>query len=354
MQIQKISVQHLRSYNLFTTELDSNITLILGDNGTGKTTLLEAIYFLLQGTTFRGKDFDVISHKEKRTTFLLKTTDEDIRRCTLDVTSDGKCKKVFTLGDKTTSRLLKNNRYPVILFEPEELRLISSSPEKRRGFFDGILSRLDSEYASNISRYKRTLLQRNELLKKREELDVKVWNDHLFAWDLNFSELATKIYHRRQELINLVNENLSEIYSSIAENKNTIKVQYATEVNEKSYQQNLFKTLENSRVADSYRGYTTSGIHRDDFLVYLNSHLASQTASRGEMRTTMLSFKLLEIELQKQITGKNPIILMDDVFSELDSRREQKLINQLSKYQTIITATDVRETLLVDAKIINL
>lgn len=354
MPIREIRVSHVRSYELFSTQLDPGITLILGRNGTGKTTLLESVHLLLMGTSFRGRDRDMIAHDSTRADMLLIDGTSAERRASLQLASDDKVKKSFRIDAKTTARLPTQYRRPVVLFEPDELRLLSSSPERRRQFFDRLLARLYPSYASTLHRYQRILLQRNELLKHREDTPSSTWNDHLFIWDIKFAEAARQITEQRRDFILTSNQTLSNTYSRIAESDHTIHAVYHSPIPVDTYQQKLIDQLHHNRVSDSYRGYTTVGPHRDDFGIYIDSHLANETASRGEMRTIMLAYKLFEVELQNELTGHAPLILMDDVFSELDTRREQHLMHALSDYQTIITATDLRDELKINASLLTL
>lgn len=355
MTIREIRLENMRSYDLFSAQLNPGVSLILGRNGTGKTTLLEGLYYLAYGTSFRGRDRDMIAHSSTRTTLM---TIDDIgakRRASLQITGDDKIKKTFTVFDKTTARLPTKYRQPVVLFEPDELRLLSSSPDRRRRFFDGILTRLYPQYSTVLARYQRILLQRNELLKKREDFSQASWEDHLFTWDIKFAEAAAIIVDMRRNFAATSNTHLSRLYSAMADSDHHVNVSYISSiaVNE-SYQQKLLDQLQRNRTGDSYRGYTTSGPHRDDFSLFLDSHAASETASRGEMRTIMLAYKLLEVELQHELFDSPPLILMDDVFSELDVMRERQLMSALASYQTIITATDLRDELKINASIITL
>mgnify|MGYP006189019095 CR=1 FL=1 len=343
----------MRSHELFTVSLDRSLTLVLGQNGSGKTSLLEALYYGLRGTSFRGRDRDMIAHSSTRADLVL-VDDEGMRRASLQQLADDRIKKQFTIEDKTSARLPAKHRRPVVLFEPDELRLLSSSPERRRRFFDEILARLYPQYAVVLSRYQRTLLQRNELLKRREEIDQQAWEAHLFAWDIKFAELAREITRQRREFVVVANSHLSKIYSNIAGSQHHVVASYHSKISADNYEQTLLTRLHNERLADSYRGYTSVGPHRDDTLFTLDGHLATEVASRGEMRTIMLAIKLLEVELQKAITNQSPLILLDDVFSELDAARERQLMSQLSAYQTIITATDLRDELKSQATIISL
>lgn len=353
MPLREIRVSHVRSYDLFQTELDPGVTLALGRNGTGKTTLLEALYFLCLGTSFRGRDREMIAHDSTRADFLLLDDDGD-RRASLQLLPDEKIKKSFVVSDKMSARLPQKFRLPVVLFEPDELRLISSSPERRRRFFDTMIARLYPGYGTLLARYQRTLLQRNELLKRRDDMTTNAWDEHLFAWDIKFAELASHIVSQRRSFVATSNQRLSRLYSQLAEADHTLHATYHSSLPSDTYQQALLGWLHHQRIADSHRGFTSAGPHRDDILLHLDGHPASDIASRGEMRSIMLAYKLLEIELQNEAFDRSPLVLLDDVFSELDARREQHLMHALSNYQTIITATDLRDELKINASIITL
>ena len=354
MTIRELRVANLRSYELFSAQFDPHVTVIIGRNGTGKTSLLEGIYYLMQGTSFRGRDRDMIAHTSTRTDLVLISSNEDRRAASLQITPENQIKKSFTIRERTTARIPAAQRRPVVLFEPDELRLLTSSPERRRRFFDGILSRLYPQYSTVVNRYARTLMQRNELLKRREELPGTSWDDQLFVWDMKLAELALEITRQRREFVVVSNSQMSERYSRLAEAEHHVTMSYHSTLPDEHYQQRLLDRLTAERVADSYRGHTSVGPHRDDFLILLDGHLASEIASRGELRSIMLAYKLLEVDLQREISGHLPLILLDDVFSELDIRREAMLMEALKDHQTIITATDLRDELKIDATILTL
>lgn len=354
MIISEIRLKDVRCYELFSAGLDPELTILIGRNGTGKTTVLEGIYYLSQGTSFRGRDREMIAHDSSRSELALTLANTETRRSSLQQTAEDTIKKTFIVDGKITQRLPARYRLPVVLFEPDELRLISSSPERRRKFFDGILCRLYPAYSTVLSRYQRTLLQRNELLKRRDEMPSKNWEDQLFVWDLKLAELALEITRQRREFVVTSNSQLSRIYSKMAGGSHRVMVSYNSSVGDDNYQQRLLNRLHADAKADSYKGYTGVGPHRDDFIVTLDGHLASETASRGEMRTIMLAYKLLEVDLQRDIYDEPPLILFDDVFSELDVVRENRLMEALAGHQTIITATDLRDDLKSQSTVINL
>lgn len=342
MIVEEIRVRGLRPYEMFSAKFSDKLTIITGKNGTGKTTLLEALYYMAQGTSFRGRDRDMISHDSTRTDILLIDREKIERRASLQLTSDDKIKKAFLINSKTSLRMLSTHKQPVVLFEPDELRLISSSPDRRRKFFDSFLARLYPEYSMVINRYQRVLAQRNELLKQRENIAGDSWNNQIFVWDIKLADLATTIVNMRREFVIISNSKLSQIYSKLANTTHHIALSYISNISSDNYKQSLLNHLSKTHLQDSYRGYTSTGPHRDDFIIQLDGHNASETASRGEMRTIMLAYKLLEVKLQQEIYDSPPLILMDDVFSELDISRENQLTTSLRDYQTIVTTTDSR------------
>jgi DNA replication and repair protein RecF len=307
----------------------------------------------MRGTSFRGRDRDVIAHNKDVATLKLSFSDNSERRVKLRADGE-KVVKEFTIDDRTSARLPIAKRLPVVLFEPDELRLLSSSPQRRRQFIDDVLSRLYPTYGTLLNRYTRTLMQRNELLKQREQMSESAWDNHLFAWDIKFAELAEAIVTKRREFIRISNERLSALYSEMADASHEVTVNYSDHTPSDQYKQACLKRLSSGRHADALRGFTSVGPHRDDILIDLDGHPANETASRGEMRTIMLAYKLLEVALQEELSGLRPLILMDDVFSELDVVRERHLMKALNDYQTIITATDLRDELKVNASTVRL
>lgn len=297
----------------------------------------------------------MIAHDSDKTEFKLEFKDQPTRRLSIASGPDGKTVKQFTYDGSSAARLPAKHRLPVVLFEPDELRLLTSSPQRRRDFIDGIIARLSPTYATVLSRFSRALLQRNELLKQHDNMNQNDWQNHLFAWDVKFAELSSSIIKARINFITHSNDHLSRLYSDLAGGNHSVKAKYISPFSDTAtLEQSILHKLETSRTFDSMRGYTSVGPHRDDIELDLDDHPAASVASRGELRTIMLAFKLLEVELQEHHTGKKPLILLDDVFSELDSTREQKLMQSLEKYQTIITATDLRDELKVNATIIAL
>lgn len=340
MTISKIKLYNFRSYDLFETALGQSGTVIVGPNGTGKTNLLEAVYVALRGASFRGSLGDCMRHQAAQTIVHVESPNQT-RRVQLLRNPDDKVAKEFIIDDSRSKLLARKHRLPVVLFEPNELRLISSSPSHRRDFLDGLLSRLSPHYDTNLRAFHRTLLQRNELLKHHDE-DTAAWRDHLFAWDIKFVQSAQAIAHARAHFLYQHEARLGGLYASLAGQQAPFAVEYIPSVPLERYEQSLLDRLQRARDYEVATGHTSAGPHREDFLISLHAKPAIKVASRGEMRTIMLAFKLLELELQTEQSSVRPLILMDDVFSELDATREKLLQETISHHQFIITTTDAR------------
>lgn len=340
MLISKIKLHNFRSYELFEVDFSPHGNILIGPNGIGKTNLLEAVYLALQGNSFRGSTGDCIRLECPVATILLETNHETRR---VQLQKDGeRASRLFTIDSIKSKVLTQKQRRAVVLFEPNELRLITSSPTRRRDFLDGLLSRLDPQFAQTLRRFNRTLLQRNELLKSQNP-DSHSWRNNLFAWNIKFVELAQKIAEYRANFLYQNEPQLQNLYASLAGQTTALSIEYLPSVPLDNYQQLLINRLDRSLSYELATGHTSAGPQREDFMISLHGQPAIKIASRGEMRTIMLAFKLLELELQTKISGDYPLILLDDVFSELDQTREQLLQKAIKDHQSILTTTDSRQ-----------
>lgn len=341
MRFLSLHLQDIRSYSLFDVTLSDGVTVVAGPNGSGKTNLLEAIYVLAHGSSFRGRDRELVAYDKPYGVIKAVMEDMSERRVSLAVKADSKIAKEFTIGGSKRQRLSYSQRLPVVLFDPEGLRALSSSPARRRDFLDDVLGRLTPQYSTTLHRYERALLQRNELLKRQSTLIQTTWRDQLFVWDVKLAELAEQLVEARIRLLTHYNERLSDVYSGLADTVTKVEATYRTfHYQPASYRQTFFAKLQQSAPHDALRGFTSVGPQRDDFEMSINGHPALEVASRGEMRTIMLACKLIETKLIEETRQSAPLLLLDDVFSELDATRRQKLTSTLSNYQTIITTTD--------------
>ena len=328
MIIKSIKLFNFRNHSEYTLLCDNETSLIIGENGSGKTSVLEAIYILTRGKSFRATDQEIIKHGEDFYRIEIEYTNGKKNI----VTYNGNNKTFIT--DKKHRRLPKKNKYPVILFQPSDLNLISHSPSRRRDYFDHIFSQFDEKYSEDLLKYEKALKQRNELLKSDN-----FTKDSIFSWNILLAKYGIDLYSFRSKFIQEINSRINDIYHSIAENNDNIKIIYKTEVTNND-DNSYLKTLENNLIKDIHLGHTSFGIHRDDYIFEFNNKIADGSASRGESRSIILALKFIEAELIYQKTNLKPIILLDDVFSELDESRRKCLVKNFKNNQVIITSVE--------------
>ncbi|HVI68833.1 MAG TPA: DNA replication/repair protein RecF [Magnetospirillaceae bacterium] len=332
-----LELHHFRSYTEHTTTFEPGVNVIVGPNGSGKTNLLEALYVLSHGTSFRGIDRDMVSHGNDW--FRLQAVYNGLERTlTCKLESPSVVDKQFTLDGVKRARLSHTQRVPVVLFEPEHLRLLRDAPSQRRDYLDTLLIKLQTDYSWLKHQFERVLLQRNNVLKRRLPPDVR--DDQLFAWDISFADLAEQIASRRRELVTLIDTRMSAVYSKIAQAQHAVQVRYEQKIFGEDYRATLLAALQATVQHDSDRGFTTVGPHRDELVVLLDGVPALAAASRGEMRSLLLALKIIELELVAEQSETTPLLLLDDVFSELDTSRRRALASLAQDYQTLITTTD--------------
>ncbi|MCA9350759.1 DNA replication and repair protein RecF [Candidatus Saccharibacteria bacterium] len=331
--ISSLRLQNFRSYNDFAVELSSGVNIIIGPNASGKTNLLESVLLVSGVKSYRASAGDVISFGAEWARIDCQI---DGGSRILKITNAGdKLSKVYELNTKSKKRLNFEDKLPLVLFEPEHMRLLTGSPELRRTFLDELLTETSPSYSKELNGYKRALMQRNKLLKSNYQD-----SDQLFVWNIRLSELAGQIVSARLTAINDINEQITDIYSQISDKKTAIKLSYLSKINLKNYQSDMLRQLEKNTELDFLRGFTGVGPHREDVAVDIRNQPASVAASRGETRTLVLSLKVIEKQFLEAARGAKPIILLDDVFSELDGSRRKSLTKYLDDYQTIITTTD--------------
>lgn len=335
--INNLRLQNFRSYDDRYFDLKSGVNVIVGPNASGKTNLLEAALVVARGGSYRAHDselvgfgapwarLDAITPSGARVIKLEPKTDDSDKR-----------QKTFVIDDQKLFRLSAQRSLPVVLFEPNHLLLLSGSPELRRSFLDDLIEQTNMRFGATRRHYKRVLAQRNALLKNQ----VPNLAEQLFVWNIRLSELGGQIARERQALISRFNERISNMYGDLAASQHGIKLGYLSKFAPEDYETALLRKLESSLDLDVLRGFTAYGPHRDDFGVYIDNHEASAAASRGEVRTLVLALKILELQMLEEIRGLQPMLLLDDVFSELDSSRRRALTAFVSSYQTFITTTD--------------
>jgi DNA replication and repair protein RecF len=331
MSLTGVRLQRFRSYQDQAFELEPGVNIVVGPNASGKTNLLEALYVAARGKSFRARDLDLIAHGKSWARIDINSQPQISR--TVKLRRRQAPLKEFMIGANQRRRLPAQELLPVVLFTPDDLRLLNGSPHRRREYLDQLLVKLEPTRATTVSRYQRALLQRNALLK-----DNQPDRDELFVWGVKLGELGGQIADWRRQLIKQINRLAGESYSELAGGKHRVRLIYLSDLSGKGYQHALNAALQSGR--DQTIGHTSAGPHRDDFRLVLNGRDSAATASRGEVRTLVLVTKLVEAKLLEERFEQKPLLLLDDVFSELDGKRRRQLANAVAGYQTLITTTD--------------
>lgn len=330
--VASLRIQNVRSHDDYAVTFDKDVTVITGPNGSGKTTILEALYIALQGTSFRGADGDILRTDSPWWRIDIEDENGMQRSITFDPERITR-RKQFTIDQVTSARLAPKHKHPIILFEPEDLRLLNGSPARRRQFIDRFISQLNPLYASALRKYERALRQRNTLLKRHV-----FSRDELFAWDVALAEHGAYIIEQRIAFIEQLNSGLTDAYNEIAHTHDDATMHYShTFVGD--VKQKIINELHAHLERDRVIGATSVGPHRHDVIFLLNQKPALSVASRGETRTVILALKFLEVSIVEQLSGVRPVILLDDVFSELDEARQKALSERTRGYQIIMTST---------------
>jgi len=331
--IGSVRLQQFRSYGDDSFEFDPGVNIIVGPNASGKTNLLEALLVLARGNSYRAKDLELIRFDDPWGRLDATLTSGGLR--TLKLTREP-ASKSHEIDGKLYQRLGLNHSLPLVLFEPNHLQLLAGSPERRRNYLDDLLEQTQPGYGALRRQYRRTLAQRNALLKRAGgELSTQ-----LFPWNVRLSQLAGQIVRARTRLAQEIQAGLPTLYEALSRAGTAVALNYAPQSDPETYESFLLKKLEQNAELDRQRGFTASGPHREDLLVTFDGHPAQLSASRGEARTIVLALKISELRLLEAARCITPLLLLDDVFSELDGKRRHALTDHLSRYQTFITTTD--------------
>ncbi len=331
--ISDIRLQHFRSYSDATFEFTPAVNIIVGPNASGKTNLLESILVTARGSSYRVKDSELVEHDQPWAR-LDSHIDGDVR--TIKIVNEPLPSKTYEIEGRSYRRLLATKTLPVVVFEPNHLFMLSGSPDLRRSYLDDLLEQIDPAYGRLRKDYRRVLTQRNTLLKRLGDQAAS----QIFPWNVRLSELGGGMTQARLALLDQLNQSASELYSSLSHKQTEVSLRYETKLPVDNYASALLRSLEANFHLDVARGFTGSGPHREDISVLISGRTSQTTASRGEARTAVLMLKVMELRFIMEARGIRPLLLLDDVFSELDGGRRKALTSYLQEYQTFITTTD--------------
>ncbi len=338
MIIKKLELTDYRNYDSLNLQFDKGTNILYGDNAQGKTNILEAIYVAATTKSHKGsKDSEIINFDKEEAHIRIYLEKEGYENRIDMHLRKNKSKGIAIDGQKIKRAADLLGLCNVVFFSPEDLNIIKNGPAERRRFVDMELCQLDSFYLYNLNHYNKIVNQRNKLLKDmymNPEL-----KDTLAIWDSQLMSFGSKIIERRTIFIDQLNEIIYEIHKKLSGGKEEIYISYEPDVSIESFE----TKLKASQERDIKLKQTTVGPHRDD-ISFLNGNIdIRRFGSQGQQRTVALSLKLSEIELVKKISKDTPILLLDDVLSELDNNRHNYLLNSIGDIQTIITCTGLED-----------
>ncbi|MEE3362140.1 MAG: DNA replication/repair protein RecF [Anaerovoracaceae bacterium] len=342
MYIKSIELKNFRNYKEAKMDFHEKVNIFAGKNAQGKTNLLESIYLSAVGKSFRtNRDRDLVNFEADFCRVVTEYENGGDGKIEISISKDGNKKaRVNGINASKASDFIDN--IYVVVFSPEDLRIVKDEPEKRREFIDRELSQIKVSYLVNLYNYKKVLQQRNAYLKEEN-----IERAFLDVWTENLIKFGSRIIEDRKSFIDKLGKISGEVHSGITAGAEQLTVNYIpnieTEENTADQIKAMGEVFDESLEEDLKNRTTTRGPHRDDIDLLVNGINVRKFGSQGQQRTAALALKLAEIELIKEDKGTAPVLLLDDVLSELDPARQSYLISSLSGVQLFITATDISD-----------
>lgn len=341
MHIRSLELNNFRNYEYLSIGLSEGINIFTGDNAQGKTNILESIYYCSIGKSHRtNRDKELIFwDKNEAYISLYVCKDRLDKKIQIKIFKEGKKGiNVNSIKLRKISELF--GVFNAVIFSPEDLKIIKDSPSYRRRFLDIELTKLNDRYYYNLVQYNKVLEERNAVLRSRSYTNF----DILDVYDIQLSKYGSSIIKYRLDYIEKLNNYGRIIHNDITNQKEDIEFKYITGVKDfENIEKNLLSIYKNNRKRDIDRGVSSSGPHKDDFSININGIDTRSYGSQGQQRTAILTIKFATINILKKYTGETPVLLLDDVLSELDTSRQRYILKSISGIQTIITCTGINE-----------
>ena len=343
MIIKNLKIFNFKNHSEKSFDFSPEINCFVGNNGAGKTNILDALHYLSMAKSFLGNlDAQNILHESDFFAIEAEIQGEE-KNDIIKVQLPKEGKKIIKKNDKTYERIADHIGFlPSVMISPYDANLISDGSESRRKFLDAMISQTDSDYLFALIQYQKTLQQRNALLKyfaKNRTFDL----DSLEIYNEPLNKFGTQIFEKRQRFVASILPTIQHFYEIISKGNEKVTVIYESNLNEQNFEEILSENLEKDRVLT----YTSRGIHKDDLRFEMNENLIKKFGSQGQQKSFLIALKLAQIKRIKDITNKNPILLLDDIFDKLDDNRVSQLIelvNQQNFGQIFITDTHRERT----------
>lgn len=340
MFIKRLQMLNYRNYNVLDISLGPHVNVFMGDNAQGKTNILEGIYYCAFARSHRtSKDRELINWNSDNALLSVTVGRERLdKRIDISILKDGKkAIQINKIKIKKIGELFGN--FNVVMFSPEDLKIIKDSPRVRRKFIDMELCQLNPKYYYNLVQYNKVLNERNSILRNKN-----INKDILDVYDMQLVEFGYNIIIDRLEYIQKLNKYSTKIHSDITSGKEKIEFKYISTIKDlENIKENFYSLLEKNRSRDCERGITSIGPHRDDFTVLINDIDTKSYGSQGQQRTAVLTIKFSSLKIIKELTEEHPVLLLDDVLSELDFSRKRYILSTIGDIQTIITCTGIED-----------
>ena len=358
MNVNKIKLIHFRNFLEASLDFHDSLNIFIGNNAQGKTNIIESIYTLLKGSSYRTNDeYNLINWHEKQS-YLMGEVNKDREHFQINILfqnidkqdySARKIKKIIKVNKKYQKKSWLKERFNPVIFSPEDLQIIKSTPSLRRKFLDDVIINIVPVYEQYLKDYNRILYQRNILLKT--EKGKNNLNHQLSVWDQKIVELGTKVIWHRVKTLHLINKKIKNIYQFMTGNNDILKLKYNSNIltsyseDREEIQKVFEQKLSDSKEKDYRLKMTTVGPHRDDYFIMSDSVNLGIYGSQGQQRTAVLALKIAELEIIKEKNREYPPLLLDDVLSELDPNRRLFLVQLIKDkpLQTFITSIDLHD-----------
>ena len=344
MQIKKLTLRNFRNYEEEEFTFSEGLNVLFGKNGQGKTNCAEAVFYLCTGSSLRIRHDKQLIRIGAQKAEICAEANNRYGRVTIEADISEEKRALFVNGTKLTKSADLMGHINSVFFSPGELRLIQDGPDERRRFMNMSVSQTSPAYYTALLRYMRILNQRNALLKNTDYATVTAT---LPVWDEQLCRYAAVIAVKRREFLEKLVAYAADIHAELTDGKETLSLSpdRRYEGDEGEIAERLLKQLKNSYEKDRRLGYTTVGPHRDDVTFCISGKDARGYASQGQTRTAALAVKLAEVEIFKEVSGEYPVLILDDVMSELDTLRRKKLVGRIDGLQTIVTCTHAERAL---------
>lgn len=345
MRVKSLSLSNFRNYEQALIEPDAGVTVFTGPNAQGKTNILEALHLCCLGRSHRTpRDEELIRWGQNACRVCVQTEQRDgTHEVSVTLDRAQRRRKLVRIGARQAERIGELLGHVCgVLFSPEDLQIVKSGPAERRRFIDMQLSQLRPSYFYALQRAVRTLNQRNALLREIAR-DASLLST-LDMWDEQLAQSGAQIAQNRREAIVRLGELAAQAHASLTGGREQLRLWYISQVgNEQDVSEAIYARLHTARSEDLRRMTTTVGVHRDDIGISINGKEARTFASQGQQRSAVLSLKLAQLELASEERAEAPVLMLDDVMSELDPGRRRQLIERIDRVQTFVTCTDLSD-----------